>query len=168
MIIDRLTKTDVEEYRTLMLGAYASEPETFTSTAEERAPLALEWWKSRVERDIVLGAYVSDRLVGVAGLRRGDRERTAHKATLFGMFVAPQSRRCGIGRALVEAVLDRARRSPPLRVVQLTVTKSNRSAVGLYEACGFSCFGSEPYAVRVDGGFVTKLHMWYDLANRAA
>ena len=151
-----------------MLGAYASEPEAFTSTVEEREPLALDWWEARVEDDIVLGAYVSDRLVGVAGLRPGNRERTSHKATLFGMFVAPPSRNCGIGRALVESVLDNAQHSPPLRVVQLTVTESNRSAVGFYEACGFSHFGSEPYAVRVDGRFVTKLHMWYDLANRAA
>lgn len=164
MHLARLTPIYAAEYRALMLRAYADDPTTFTSTVAEREPLPLSWWETRTRNDIVLGAFDSDRLVGVAGLRQGRRERTDHKSTLFGMFVLPSHRGSGIGRSLVDEVLDHARSTPSLRVVQLTVTASNDAAVRLYERCGFVTFGSEPYAVRVGDGFITKVHMWCDVS----
>ena len=146
-----------------MLEAYTDAPTAFTSTRAERAPLPMDWWESRLERDTVFGAFESDRLVGVAGLRLERRERTSHKALLFGMYVAPSARGLGLGRALVDAALAHARALPEIRVVQLTVTKSNGPALRLYEACGFVRFGSEPFAVRFGDGFVTKAHMWCDV-----
>lgn len=167
MHLARLTSTHAAEYRALMLKAYADDPTTFTSTVAEREPLPLSWWEARIQDDTVLGAFDSNQLVGVAGLRAGRRERTNHKATLFGMFVLSSHRGSGLGRSLVDAVLDHARSSPSLRVVQLTVTASNAAAVRLYERCGFERFGSEPYAVRVADEFITKIHMWYDVSPSA-
>lgn len=164
MLLARLTPAHAAEYRALMLRAYADAPAAFTSTVAEREPLAKSWWEDRVENDVVLGAFDSGDLVGVAGLRPERRERTSHKALLFGMFVAPSHRGRGIGRALVDATLDYARSSPRLRVVQLTVSDSNASAVRLYEACGFVRFGSEPYAVQTIDGFITKIHMWRNVS----
>lgn len=168
MRLARLTPARAAEYRSLMLQAYADSPAAFTSTVAERELLALSWWESRVVNDVVLGAFDSERLIGVAGLRPERRERTSHKATLFGMFVAPSHRERGIGRALVDAVLDYAWSSPSLYVVQLTVSNSNTSAVRLYESCGFVRFGSEPYAVRVADGFIAKVHMWCNVSASAA
>lgn len=148
-----------------MLQAYADEPEAFTATVAEREPVPLEWWASRVSdtpdpTELVFGAFEEDRLIGVAGLRFERRARTRHKATLFGMTVQPAYRRQGIGRVLVEAVLDHARSAPETRVVRLTVTESNGPARRLYEACGFVAFGVEPCALRVGERFVAKVHMW--------
>lgn len=167
MRLTRLTTAHAAEYRALMLRAYGDDPTAFTSTVAERQSLELSWWQARIEGDVVLGTFDSEHLVGVAGLRPGRREKTAHKATLFGMFVLPTYRGRGLGRALVDAELDHARSSPSLRLVQLTVTDSNVAAVGLYEACGFVRFGSEPYAVRTAEGFVTKVHMWCDVRGGA-
>ena len=151
-----------------MFRAYADDPTAFTSTVAEREPLPLSWWEARIEDNIVLGAFAAERLVGVAGLRPERRERADHKATLFGMYVVSSHRGCGLGRALVDAALDFARSSPSLRIIQLTVTDSNVSAISLYETCGFVHFGSEPYAVRVGDGFITKIHMWCDVSSGAA
>jgi len=165
MDIQRLTPVDAPPYRAIMLRAYAEEPDAFTATVAEREPLPLTWWESRVSdhpdaTERVFGAVVAARLVGVAGLRFERRERTRHKAVLFGMVVLPEVRGRGIARALVEAVLADARSTPGTRIVQLTVTESNTPARRLYESCGFLPFGTEPAALKVGERFVSKVHMW--------
>lgn len=165
MEIRRLTTAHAAGYRAIMLQGYAQEPETFIATVPEREPLPLEWWACRVSDDPdstqrVFGAFVEDRLIGVAGLRREQRPRTLHKSSLFGLFVLPQFRDRGIARALVEAVLEEARSMPATRVVRLTVTESNGAALRLYESCGFRPFGTEPMAVKMDERFVSLVHMW--------
>lgn len=166
--ITRLTPANAAEYRLLMLNAYASAPDAFTSTVAEREVLPLSWWQARVSdlpasQEQVIGAFVDAKLVGVAGLSHESRERTRHKAALFGMFVLPQYRGRGIARELVLAVLDAARAIQGTQVVQLTVTDSNTAAVQLYQSCGFVGFGTEPMAVKLDDQFVSKLHMWYQV-----
>ena len=52
------------------------------------------------------------------------------------MWISPEARGRGIGRALVEAVLGQARAKSMTRV-HLWVAESNRSARLLYERCGF-------------------------------
>ncbi len=165
MQISRLKPGHVAQYRAVMLQAYTDEPEAFTATVSEREPLPLDWWMSRVSDDpdpqeVVFGAFVDRRLVGVVGLRFEQRKRNMHKAKLFGMFVVREYRARGVGRKLVRAVLEHARSTPGTEVVQLTVTQSNTSAVQLYESCGFTAFGAEPYANKVGDRYVTLLHMW--------
>lgn len=148
-----------------MLRAYAEDPEAFTATVPEREPLPLDFWESRLSEapeaaELVFGAFVDERLVGCAGLRYQRRERTKHKAWFFGMAVSPEARGRGIGRALVEAVLEEARSTPGVLVVQLTVTESNAAARELYASCGFSAFGTEPLALRIGDRYVPKVHMW--------
>jgi len=172
MIVARLTPTHVAEYRAIMLKAYANEPDAFTSTVAEREPLPLEWWASRLSdghdpTELVVGAFVNGQIVGVAGLRFERRERTRHKASLFGMTVLPEFRGQGIARALVEAVLEQARSSPGTLVVQLTVSESNAPAIRLYESCGFRRFGTEPWAIRLGERFVPLVHMWCHVGQDA-
>ena len=165
MDLRRLTPADVVAYRAFMLEAYAVASDAFTATAAERAPLPVAWWAQRLSDrpdagDQVIGAFVDGRLVGTAGLRFARRERTRHKALLFGLAVDPAVRGRGVGRALVEAVLEAARSAPDTRLVQLTVAASNTAARGLYAACGFEVFGTEPFALRIGGRFESTVHMW--------
>ena len=62
------------------------------------------------------------------------------EAELLRMGVEARARRLGIGRALVEAGLDRLERLGVSRV-QLEVRPSNRAAWQLYEALGFRLAG---------------------------
>jgi len=170
-IIKRLIPADAPEYRRLMLNAYRLHPEAFTSSASERSALPLSWWESRLRPGddvllVVFGAFSpEDTLLGVAGVGFESREKTLHKSTLFGMYVRPESRGHRLGYKLVEEVLKYARTRPMLRIIQLTVTEGNETAVHLYENCGFRPFGVEPLAVRVGTEFVTKLHMWRNIAE---
>jgi RimJ/RimL family protein N-acetyltransferase len=168
----RLTARDALTYRALMLDAYARHPDAFTSSVDERAALPIAWWENRLggkdaNASIVFAAFDGDRMVGVAGLSFEPRSKARHKASLFGMYVPAAFRSCGIGRALVATVLEHARARPGVALVQLTVTDGNAAARALYERFGFVEFGVEPFAVAVDGGYVSKVHMWRKLPDPA-
>lgn len=168
MPIRRLVPDDAQAYRALMLEAYERHPDAFTSTATERAALPLSWWEARLDaspgaHQIVLGAFAGERLAGAAGLLFETREKSRHKANLFGMYVAPSSRHAGFGRQLVQAALAQAAARDGVKLVQLTVTQGNAAAQALYERCGFASFGVEPFAVAVGGVYLGKIHMWRSL-----
>ncbi|VWX63125.1 Protein N-acetyltransferase, RimJ/RimL family [Burkholderiales bacterium 8X] len=164
MLVRRLVAADVDAYRRLMLEAYARHPEAFTSSAEERAALPVEWWRQRLDHAAdapqqVFGAFIDDRLIGSVGLLFDARLKSRHKAELFGMYVADTARGQGAGHALVDAAI-RAAIAREATVLQLTVTEGNRSAERLYDRCGFEVFGIEPLAVRIDGRYLSKVHRW--------
>lgn len=56
---------------------------------------------------------------------------------LYDLFVAPNARRGGIGRALLAAAHERARRDGKARM-DLTTAKTNRQAQALYESMGWT------------------------------
>ncbi len=163
--VRRLRPDDAVHYRDLMMEAYRIHPAAFTSSVDEREGLPTTWWAKRLADDpradeLVVGAWDGTRLIGAAGLRFETRPKTRHKALLYGMYVRTEHLLRGIGRRLVDAALDLARQRADVHVVMLTVTDGNRAAQRLYERCGFIAFGVEPYAVAVDDGFVSKVHMW--------
>ncbi len=55
---------------------------------------------------------------------------------ILNVAVRPERRQHGLGRALVQLVLDEARRAG-VRVVTLEVQRSNAAAIALYRALGF-------------------------------
>jgi GNAT superfamily N-acetyltransferase len=169
-LVRRLAPPDAAAYRALMLDGYARAPDAFTATVTERATLPPAFWEARLARgdtpdEIVFGALAGDQLVGALGLAFEQRPKLRHKARLFGMYVAPPARRQGLGRLLVEAALDAARRRDGIVQVQLTVTQGNPAPEALYAQCGFEAFGIEPLAVRGAGGFAAKIHMWCPLQS---
>lgn len=154
-----LTPSDAEAHRALMLAAYAREPRAFTSTAAEREALPLAWWARRLDGDAVWGAWdAQGRLLGAVGLEPHGRARTAHRATVFGLVVVPEARGQGLGRALLQALVDAVRQRPGLALLELTV--SDGGPRHLYEDAGFVAWGREPMAVALeDGGHVDKWHL---------
>ncbi|MET3131025.1 RimJ/RimL family protein N-acetyltransferase [Oxalobacteraceae bacterium GrIS 1.11] len=165
MQIQRLIPSQAPAYRALMLDAYALHPEAFSSSVVERGALPLAWWQARLDpaplaRELVLGALCEGELAGVAGLSFDGREKARHKATLFGMYIAPRWRRHGYARQLLGAALAQAVARPGVELLQLTVTQGNHAAQALYETCGFVQFGLEPHALALDGQYVSKAHMW--------
>ncbi len=133
----------------------------------------LSWAEARIrdpERpdDVVFGAFAGDRLVGTAGLARASRPKERHKATLFGMAVAPEVAGRGVGARLVARLVAEARAVPGLLQLDLTVSEGQAAARRLYAAAGFAVFGREPRAILVDGAPVAKLHMALMLDGPAA
>lgn len=187
MTITRLDPSHAHSYRELMLRAYATHPDAFTSSHAQRAALPMQWWQSRLSHDthnleVVFGYWVnaadqnpaltlgSDdlQLAGVVGVAYNQSDKTLHKAQVFGMYVDPQHRQHGIAKALLNVAMNHAKARAGVRILQLTVTQGNHTAHRLYETQGFTPFGIEPMAVAQSQGFVNKVHMWCDLAVTAA
>jgi ribosomal protein S18 acetylase RimI-like enzyme len=161
-VIRRLVTADAQAYRALRLRGLAENPDAFTSSyeAEAAAPLArIEARLAADGPDAVFGAFVDGLLAGVLGLAREPRAKGHHRATVFGMYVAPEFSRRGIGRALVRHLVDAASREPGLEQLVLTVTQTNVAARLLYESEGFRSFGVEPRAIRVGERYLDKNHM---------
>ena len=165
----RLVPDDARDYRELMLEAYSSTPVTFGTTPAEAAAKPDAWWRARCNakpdaESLVVGAFDDVRLVGAFGVQFAERERERHKATLFGMFVRPQSRGTGLGRALVAAALEQARARTGVSVVQLSAVATNDRALQLYESFGFMRWGIEPRCFADGGGeFVARVQLWREL-----
>lgn len=164
VVIRRLEIDDAPAYRERMLEAYATHPEAFGSTPEERAAMPLSWWEARIASDgFVVGAFADGELCGVAGVSFERREKLRHKARLFGVFVSRARRREGVGEALVSEAVRAALERPECLVLQVSVSEDNASARALYERCGFREYGVEPYAMRAADGFHGHVHLWRPL-----
>jgi [ribosomal protein S18]-alanine N-acetyltransferase len=72
-------------------------------------------------------------------------------AEILTLGVAPQARRQGIARALIDDLCRRARQKGARRVL-LEVASDNEAAIGLYESCGFKLLGERPDYYRRPGG----------------
>jgi ribosomal protein S18 acetylase RimI-like enzyme len=162
MDIRVLSPTDAADYRELRLRALREHPEAFTSSYEEEATKSIDTARTRLSGksgNTFWGAFLNDVLVGMVGLDREQRVKNRHKATLIGMYVAPEAGRRGTGQALVDALLAQAR-ATGVELLLLTVTQGNEAARALYLRCGFQTFGIEPDAVRVAGQSYAKEHMY--------
>ena len=78
-----------------------------------------------------------------------DGPKTSHRGVLWGMFVASEHRKSGIGQALIEAVIAYA--SDRVDQIHLTVVAENAGAFRLYRRLGFQVYGVEPRALRYNG-----------------
>ncbi len=94
-------------------------------------------WQSGLRFDrpgeALFAAVAGQALVGVCGLTRDPYLRTEAVGRVRRIYVLRAARRHGVGRALVQAVMDEARIAgwPRLRV------RSPAAAFAFYEACGF-------------------------------
>ncbi len=106
-MIERLTQNHLQAYRALMLHAYASAPDAFTSTADERAAEPEVYWRKRLADPLGLtasfGAFVDNQLVGTVALEFSAKPKTRHKALLIGMYVRPEARGRGLAHGLMQA-----------------------------------------------------------------
>jgi ribosomal protein S18 acetylase RimI-like enzyme len=73
------------------------------------------------------------------------------------MYVRPAARNRGLGRRLVEAVVNHA--STRVEQLQLSVVSANEAAFGLYQSMGFSEFGREMRALKHNGQYFDDILM---------
>lgn len=139
----RVREADWRALRDVRLSALADSPDAFGSTLErEQACGDTEWqeWAQEAASgtaETCLLAWLTDEPVGIVG---GFVESDSHHVHLIAMWVAPQARRAGVGRALIDAVVAWAVEigAPAIR---LDVADDNVDARHLYDASGFSSTG---------------------------
>jgi ribosomal protein S18 acetylase RimI-like enzyme len=161
MEIRQIDVGDAEAYQALRLRGLEESPTAFGSSYAEEVdrPVAVVKRRFADEHNHIFGAFTGDGdLVGMVTLRQEPYVKLAHKANIYAMYVAPEARQQGAGRALMAAALARAE-ALGVRQVNLSVTSMNEAAVTLYESCGFERFGLERDAFLIDGVFYDAAYM---------
>ena len=160
-LIRQLNPADRDAFFQLRLRALLAHPESFSQSHQEALEKGPEQYDASLqgvhaaEGDFVLGAFaaVDQPLVGVVRFMRHQRLKERHKASVVGMYVAPEAAGRGVGRALLTELLARADRADGLRQIQLVVSSKNDAALHLYESVGFRCYGREIEGLCVGGAF---------------
>lgn len=165
-----LNEHDIANFRSLRLRALQETPDAFGGTYDE---FSLESLSSIAERTLpkesfperfVLGAFDSDNsLVGVVGCYRESHKKSRHKATVWGMYVAPEVRGQGIGKQLMQALLTRCTTITGIEQIHLGVVTTNVAARHLYETLGFRTYGIEPHALKDGERYVDEEFMLLSL-----
>jgi len=163
--IRRLLAADAALYRDIRLEALRLSPEAFGSAFETESVHPVGWFAERLERGAAIsGAFRGGELAGIAGLVVAEGPKRQHKGMLVGMYVRQAARGAGVGRRLVDAVLDFAALS--VELVQLIVVEGNEPALRLYQGAGFVAYGVEKHALKVDGRYHDEILMAKDLVGR--
>jgi ribosomal protein S18 acetylase RimI-like enzyme len=167
--IRAMLEPDLLGYKALRDAMLTRHPDAFTSDAETEGQRDMASYRSRLTGGTTLFTLVAlegGRLVGALTCEREPRRKVQHTAHLIGMMVADSHSGRGIGRALLVAGIERLQATPSLAQVTLSVTASNRAAVGLYESQGFVRYGCLPDAIRLpDGRRLDKALMVRRLAD---
>lgn len=131
-----------------------SYPDESTHTVEEERRYLKSLSES--ENGIEILAFMDGNAVASAGIHCvRDREKTRHRAE-FGVSVLKEYWGLGIGRALLEACVDCAKKAGYVQL-ELEVVAENTRAVELYTRAGFVEYGRNPK------GFRSRYSGWQEI-----
>ena len=162
MLIRTLTPEDAPAFQALRLRGLDECPEAFASSHEEEATTPLSEIEMRLgprPDAAILGGFREGALLGMVGVQREGMVKLAHKAFIWGMYVAPEARSLGMGTALLGRALAHAANTLAVRQVNLGVNTRNLAAIALYEKLGFVRFGLERGFLLVAGQLHDEYHM---------
>ncbi|MBC7772560.1 MAG: N-acetyltransferase [Pyrinomonadaceae bacterium] len=115
------------------------------------------------EETMILGVLdaAETRVLAAAGVVREAKAKRRHIATMWGVYVAPEARGRGFGRAVVAGAVEAAKSvyKPAVGAIELSVSEHALAARRLYESLGFTAWGIEPDALRVEGKSYAEIHM---------
>ena len=117
----------------------------------------------RSDNGVELVAVLGGRIVGSAGITAvGGRRKVVHRAR-FGISILKEYWGMGIGRMMMEASIDCARRAGYAQL-ELEVVVGNERAVSLYRCAGFEEYGRNPRGYRsAVAGYQELVHMRLEL-----
>jgi ribosomal protein S18 acetylase RimI-like enzyme len=151
MEIRLLSKKDAAVYKDLRLMALQEHPEAFSSSYEEEVTYSVATVGERLsqENSFTFGAFVDEKLVGVATLLPETKNKLKHRANVVAVYVSASYRKAGIGKKLIEAAINKSRSIGEIEQLYLTVSSKNIPAKNLYQSLGFNTFGIDKRALRV-------------------
>ena len=167
LLVRNAVASDARALRDIMQRTHAetdyllSYPDEQSVDDEQEARSLAE--TERSDNEVELVAVVDGKIVGSAGISAvGSRRKVVHRAR-FGISVLQEYWGMGIGRVLMEASIDCARRAGYTQL-ELEVVADNQRAVSLYRCVGFEEYGRNPRGYRsAASGYQELVHMRLEL-----
>jgi len=95
---------------------------------------------------------VDGKIVSTGNISASKRKRIAHMSGL-GMSVLKEYWGQGVGTYLMQALIDFARASSTIEIIQLKVKEDNTRAIALYQKMGFVDIAVVPKDLKIDGEY---------------
>lgn len=139
-------------------GPYTlQEPDEYDTTAKSEV--------AKIKRlnsgkgSVYLVAEVNKSVTGFIAFDNWPTRRTEHTG-LFSVFITKKWRGCGIGKILVQGMLDWAKENPVNRKISLYVFSTNKDAIALYKKLGFKTEGIFKRDMIINGKYVDSVAMY--------
>lgn len=145
MNIDGLRPDDWEAVRAIYLEGIATGQATF----ETEAP-TWEQWDAGHLAECRFAARIDDRLAGWAALSPVSRRRCYAGVAEVSVYVAASARGCGVGRALLQALIAESE-SRGIWTLQGGTFPENTASLRLQESCGFRVVGRRERIAKLHG-----------------
>lgn len=136
-------KDDWQDFKKIRLEALQEEPQAFGSSyAKESVYTDEKWQESFSKPDVaIVIAKETDKPVGMIGYHLKNNS----DAHIWGMFVSKDYRNKGIGKMLLEKLIDQAKQILQVQKISLDVNPEQVTAVKLYSSLGFQGDGTRKF-----------------------
>ena len=166
-LVRLLQPEDAAAWRDLRLHGLAHAPQAFGASLAEEQGLSVAWFADRLRATPVFAtADARGALSGTVGLGFMHSEQMRHKGFIWGMYVRPEARGAGLGRALLQAAITHA--IGRVEQLKLDVVANNTAALALYRSAGFIAYGTEPRALKLGEAYLDEVLMALRLPPPAA
>ena len=167
LLVRNAVESDARALRDIMQRTHAetdyllSYPDEQSVDEEQEARSLAE--TERSDNEVELVAVVDGKIVGSAGVTAvGSRRKVVHRAR-FGISVLQEYWGMGIGRVIMDACIDCARRAGYTQL-ELEVVADNERALSLYRRAGFEEYERNPRGYRsAASGYQELVHMRLEL-----
>lgn len=140
-----------------------STPESFRSRSVE---LQIKWIEDSEKSDtsVIIGVYdKSGKIVGFCNGSSYKDIKRKHRASL-GVSIHPDYRSLGLGKKLMEVLIDKMKTFSDIKMIELDVMTKNEQAVRIYQDLGFKKVGILPNAfILPNGEKIDNMHMYLDV-----
>jgi len=109
-------------------------------------------------KGLIIVTQLDEKTVGMAHLVRGKFEKNKHVGFL-GISILKEFRKIGIGTAMMQYIMEWARRQKGLEKVSLTVFSTNEAAINLYHTFGFQIEGMSKRQYKIEGKYIDETIM---------
>lgn len=115
--------------------------------------------KLKANEAIMLMAFINEELVGVTDIKMKDKVDS--HVGVFGITVAKEYRGEGIGRLLMNLVLDEGKKNlKGIKIVSLGCFANNTGACAMYKSFGFKEYGNLPEGIKHKGKYVDHVYFY--------
>src|SRR5699024_8173339 len=153
-----IRKANLEDAsRTLQIQKEVVEEGVFLTTSSDEFDKTVEQqrdWMEKIlanDKETMLVAETSKGIVGWIVFFSQNRIRLSHTGS-FGMMIDKDFRDKGIGKLLIEGLLDWAESNPLIEKVSIGVFSTNERAIALYKKMGFIEEGRKIKEFKMDNG----------------